>query len=167
MSNRSPAQFRTSAQGSAPLSYQWFINETNLLVGATNAELIFSNVTVTDAGPYLVVVTNPFGAVTSHIAQLTVLLPPQIVAGSPGQSVTITNGSPVTFSVFVEGTPPLAYQWFFEDSPLSGATNSILQFSNVTLSQSGQYSVFVSNARSEEHTSELQSRLHLVCRLLR
>src|SRR2546429_5934167 len=26
--------------------------------------------------------------------------------------------------------------------------------------------VFAANARSEEHTSELQSRLHLVCRLL-
>src|SRR2546422_3344650 len=26
--------------------------------------------------------------------------------------------------------------------------------------------VFASNVRSEEHTSELQSRLHLVCRLL-
>src|SRR2546429_5574771 len=30
----------------------------------------------------------------------------------------------------------------------------------------GQYNLVVGSARSEEHTSELQSRLHLVCRLL-
>src|SRR2546429_4488994 len=29
-----------------------------------------------------------------------------------------------------------------------------------------RFSLFVSHSRSEEHTSELQSRLHLVCRLL-
>src|SRR2546429_2682144 len=37
---------------------------------------------------------------------------------------------------------------------------------NVHESPSGPLTLDASNVRSEEHTSELQSRLHLVCRLL-
>src|SRR2546422_6634487 len=44
-----------------------------------------------------------------------------------------------------------------------GAADSILE--NIPVAQRvGDYLVF--DGRSEEHTSELQSRLHLVCRLL-
>jgi len=143
--NGLPAQLAVSAQGSPPLSYQWFFNQTSVLLGATNAELVFSNVTVGDAGDYFVVVTNPFGAVTSEVAQLTVVRQPKVLDPPSEQNITITNGSSITFSVLAEGTPPLFYQWLFEDSPLADATNSTLTLSNVTFSQSGRYSVLVSN----------------------
>src|SRR2546422_8058841 len=38
--------------------------------------------------------------------------------------------------------------------------------SDIAHSTEQQMAFFVTHARSEEHTSELQSRLHLVCRLL-
>ncbi len=50
-----------TAVGSPPLSYQWRLNGTNL-VGKTNASVGFSNVQVTNAGTYTVVITNSFGA---------------------------------------------------------------------------------------------------------
>src|SRR2546422_1888833 len=37
---------------------------------------------------------------------------------------------------------------------------------NLSFNVSGAFPVNASGTRSEEHTSELQSRLHLVCRLL-
>src|SRR2546422_5970134 len=37
---------------------------------------------------------------------------------------------------------------------------------HVSTARRSQLTVIASSARSEEHTSELQSRLHLVCRLL-
>src|SRR6266436_4118269 len=41
-----------------------------------------------------------------------------------------------------------------------------LVFAEVRMRQSGNYGGAAESVRSEEHTSELQSRLHLVCRLL-
>jgi hypothetical protein len=53
------------------LHYQWRYFGTNLL-GATRSFLTLSNVTIANAGPYSVRVTNYFGAVTSSGATLTV-----------------------------------------------------------------------------------------------
>jgi hypothetical protein len=55
--------------------YQWYINGTNALGGATNALLRLTNVQPAQAGSYTVVVTDPAGAVTSAPALLSVILP--------------------------------------------------------------------------------------------
>jgi len=64
------ANFRVTATGTAPLSYQWLSHGTNL-PGATNLSLTISNVQPTDAGAYAVVVTNWLGCATSQMAELT------------------------------------------------------------------------------------------------
>src|SRR2546422_6187380 len=46
------------------------------------------------------------------------------------------------------------------------ATNTFFRFLQAAASTTSVVLTFVSIVRSEEHTSELQSRLHLVCRLL-
>ncbi len=63
--------FSVSASGSAPLSYQWLLNSNNL-PGATNATLTLTNVQPVNDGNYSVIVSNPFGTVTSSNALLTV-----------------------------------------------------------------------------------------------
>ena len=64
---------------------------------------------------------------------------------APPQSQTALVGSNVTFIVTVAG-PALSYQWFFNGTnALAGATNSTLSLANLTLSQSGSYSVVASN----------------------
>ena len=63
--------FSVSAGGTAPLHYQWRQNGTNL-AGANAYSLTLTSVTVGKAGSYAVVVTNNAGAVTSHVATLTV-----------------------------------------------------------------------------------------------
>ena len=56
------------------MSYQWRFNGTNI-AGATGTSLTLSNVQPAQAGSYSVRVTNAFGAVTSQVATLTVLVP--------------------------------------------------------------------------------------------
>jgi hypothetical protein len=137
--------FSVTAAGTDPLSYQWYFGTANGLADETNSMLSLSNLTILQAGTYQVVISNAYGSVTSAPAQLTVLAPPNIIA-NPTDQVT-TNGSTVQFVVIADGAPPLAYQWFFNDTnQIPGATQSILSLQAVTANDSGAYSVVVSNA---------------------
>lgn len=73
----------------------------------------------------------------------TALTPPVIRHSTPHQSVT--SGSTVQLSVSATGTPPLYYQWYFNDAPISGATGTNLFIPNITTNQAGMYHVTVSN----------------------
>jgi hypothetical protein len=61
-------------------------------------------------------------------------------------SATVDTGGSASFSVAVAGSAPLSYQWLFNSSALSGATNPTLNLSSITTAQAGTYSVTVSNA---------------------
>jgi hypothetical protein len=67
--------FTVGTSGDATLSYQWWFNTNSIVYGATNSTLSITNAQVTNAGIYSVVVTNPYGSVTSAVATLTVTIP--------------------------------------------------------------------------------------------
>jgi alpha-tubulin suppressor-like RCC1 family protein len=60
-----------TAIGTLPLNYQWLKNGVNI-PDATNATLTLNSVTAADAGVYSVVVSNPYGSVTSSLASLVI-----------------------------------------------------------------------------------------------
>ena len=60
----SPATFTANASGPTPLFYQWWFG-TSRLYGATNSIYTIASVQTTNVGSYVVVVSNPGGAVTS------------------------------------------------------------------------------------------------------
>jgi hypothetical protein len=73
-----------------------------------------------------------------------------LIAAAPSitnqpQSLAVVVSNTATFSVGAAGTQPLAYQWCFNGSPLSGAVAAVLTLTNVQTSQDGNYSVTVSN----------------------
>jgi pectate lyase len=62
-------------------------------------------------------------------------------------SLTVTQGQTAGFSVWADGTAPLAYQWYFNaNTLLSGQTGTNLTLTNVQGTNAGSYSVRVSNA---------------------
>src|SRR5690606_17306480 len=86
------ASFNVQADGTAPISFQWFFQGIPL-PGKTHLTLTLNNVQFTNAGEYLVVVSNPYGSATSAVATLTVLpvpdcspAPAGLVAWWPGES---------------------------------------------------------------------------------
>ncbi len=132
------------ATGTAPLTYQWRLNGVNV-GGATNATLALTNVQNAQAGPYVVVVSNAGGAVTSAPpAVLTVSVPPAIQTQPAGQ--TVAAGGSATFTVVASGTAPLSYQWRRNGASLSGQTNSTLTINGVQAGNLGDYSVLVVNS---------------------
>lgn len=67
------ATFNVGVTGTAPLSFQWYFNTNTPLPGLTNATAQFAITSTNQAGGYSVIVTNSAGAVTSSVAQLTVV----------------------------------------------------------------------------------------------
>ncbi|HTY88688.1 MAG TPA: immunoglobulin domain-containing protein [Candidatus Acidoferrum sp.] len=158
----STATFAVTASGTTPFSYQWQVNGTNLveggnISGATTNVLTLSNVQTNDAGIYTVIVTNPGGSVTSSNALLTVLTAPLITRQPTNQTVGL--GANATLVVTAIGLQPLSYQWQLDGTNLvdggnvSGATTNVLNISSAQLTNSGLYTVVVTNTAGSATSS--------------
>jgi alpha-tubulin suppressor-like RCC1 family protein len=132
-----------TAMGLAPLSYQWTMFGTNL-AGATNYFLSMPSLQPAQQGSYNVVVSNPFGTVTSTVAQVTVLVPASIASQSG--SANVLAGQSFSLSVTPAGTAPFTYRWMFENVNISGGTNQTLTINNAQAANEGIYRVAVANA---------------------
>ena len=136
------------AATTAPLTYQWQFASLNI-GGQTNQSLALSFVTTNQAGPYRVIVSNPYGSVTSSVVVLTVNAYP----GSPTiisqpASVTIRSGETASFSVGAVGDAPLTYGWY---NGMAGFTSSYVganssSYSAGVLTNNTSYWVSVSNS---------------------
>ena len=148
--------FSVAATGTQPLIYQWGFDGTNL-VGATDSTLTLTNVQASQAGNYSVLVTNLYGAATSSVASLTVIvpaIPPTIVSQTPNQIVLL--GSTATFSVTVSGSEPLSYWWSRNGMPIPNATNSSYTLLNAQLTDSGSsFSCLVTNLYGSAASSNM------------
>jgi hypothetical protein len=137
------AQFSVVAQGTEPISYRWYFNETNLLAGATTSALELPAVTLAQSGHYSVVVSNAWGTATGN-ATLNVLGLPSFVLQPV--SISIPLGGTANFTALASGNPEPTYQWFFEETnALPGATGPSLVITDATLAQGGSYTVLASN----------------------
>jgi hypothetical protein len=150
-------QIAVTATSSAPLSFQWQRNGSNLadggaVSGANTSALGLSSVQTNDSGGFRVVITNSLGAGTSAVAVLTVdaALKAPVISAQPTNQ-TVVAGASVSFVVNAAGSPPLGFQWRFngtnlpEGGQISGSATSNLLI-NYTLPQnSGNYSVVVTN----------------------
>jgi alpha-tubulin suppressor-like RCC1 family protein len=160
----SNATFTTTISGSQPMSLQWYFNNSPLveggrISGSTNPVLNITGVITNDGGNYFVVASNFVGVTTSSVAVLTpIILPPTII--TPPVSQSIIQGSNVTFSAVVYGTPPYSYQWSLNGNPLAddgihivGSGTSSLNISNLTTADAGTYSLTVTNVSGSASAS--------------
>jgi hypothetical protein len=85
------AKFSVTVGGSVPYAYQWMLNGTNVVAGATSSSYTLSPVQPAQAGSYSCIVTNPYGSSNSMEAVMTVLPVP---SGYPG---AIVGNNPVGY----------------------------------------------------------------------
>ena len=135
--------FTVTAEGDAPLSYQWRFNGLDI-AGETNDTLLVTNAQEAQAGEYSVEVSNPVGFTVSPLARLTIVTPPNII--SPPRSVNGLVGGDASFRVVAGGTGPLGYQWLYNGGRIAGATNATFLLTDLVTEQAGDYWVEVSNA---------------------
>ena len=132
-----------TAAGLPPLAYQWTLFGTNI-PGATNYFLSMASVQVAQQGDYYAVVRNAYGAVTSTVAHVSVLLGPSIASQS--SNTTVLAGQSVSLSVTPAGSAPFSYRWMFENGNVTGGTTQTLSVNNAQAANEGIYRVVVNNA---------------------
>jgi len=143
------ATFSVGVTGTPPFSYQWR-KDNVVLPGATGDRFSLTNLQVSSAGAYTVVITNLAGAATSQVAVLTIMLPPEITVQPQNQTVAV--GAGVSFSVSASGTSPLSFQWQHSGTNLaaggrwSGVNSAVLTLINAQPADAGSYAVVVTNS---------------------
>ena len=146
-----------AAIGTQPIGYQWYFKNAPLsddshIAGSGTPSLAIKNAQTNDAGGYFVVATNAYGAATSSIANLSIVLPVVIIQQPSNQ--VLGAGSNFVLNVEADGTGPFSYQWFRNNAPLtdntriSGSTTSSLSVSGAQTADSGSYTVVVTNVLS-------------------
>ena len=150
------ANFSVEAVGGGDLVYQWRKGGV-AIAGATSASLNFSDVALSDAGSYDLVVSNSVNSVTSAAVSLLVnkldenkqdVINPVEILSQP-QSLAVSEGEQAAFSVTAEGGGELSYQWRKDGVEIQGATDSSLVLGSAVLSDAGLYDVVISNSESE------------------
>jgi hypothetical protein len=168
VSSYSPPTYQWMAGAVGSGTYTNLVNANNIS-GSTTANLTISGMTAANVADYLVVVSNPGGSVTSSVATLTLLAPPQVpVVLDQPQPLTLLVGRTGQFRVWPVGQAPLSYQWQVGAQPdgafasladgnwLSGSTTTNLFLANLTLDKAGYYRVVVSNPNGSVTSSVVQ-----------
>jgi gamma-glutamyltranspeptidase/glutathione hydrolase len=144
--------FDVAATG-MPLFYQWYRNGVPLadggLIGGVNTPHL-TVASVTSGAVYSVTVTNGGLSLTSAPAALTINGAPVIIS-QPSNSTNII-GTLATFYANETGSTPLTFRWLKNGAPfsdgnnISGATTTQLNVDSVLSSDSGSYSLWVTNS---------------------
>ena len=119
--------------------HNWTAQQTTIPAGALGTNTIFRWIQLNNSGSFYdhwALDDVLFSASSSAHA-------PVIIASPADQTVSL--GGATMFSLVVDGTPPLAYQWRFNGNDLVNQTNATLKLTNVSTNQVGTYSVAVSN----------------------
>ena len=133
------------ANGSNPLTYQWFKNG-QAIPGATSSTFSIASVSEGDAGTFTVTVKNEVGSVGSSASVVTITpqgKAPEIV--SHPRDVVVGEGKGFSLTVVANGTEPMQYQWMKDGQALSGQTSLVLEVAAAKLSDAGSYSLRILN----------------------
>ena len=145
--------FRVSASCPTTTICQWRKNGS-VIAGATNAALSFSSVGASDVAIYDVLITWPWGTLTSQTASLNLLE----VALEPDSALWV-SGADLVLRCEGVGWPSLSYKWYSNNIPISGADKPTLAFDSLLPSMAAGYRCMISNGFASVQSREVLVRL--------
>ena len=146
------ATFTVAVESLGTPVFQWF-HQGKILKYATGSQLVLTNLTLADAGDYRVDIlqgTTTLHSRTAHL-QLIKSAPPSLLQVPSSQQPLGTSG---VLSATAAGWGNLTYQWFKDEKPIAGGTNSTLDLGTVKTESAGKYRVEVKDAanNTSSHT---------------
>lgn len=145
----SSSTFSVVAMGNPSLAFQWYNGNPGsgtILAGQTNASLIVTPTAVNQVSNYYAVVTNSISSATSAVATLTVYRSPVITQQPGPNNLTLLAGGSTSFTVGANAALPLSYFWKRNGTFVPGGTSLTLALNNLQVSDTGNYTVTVSNS---------------------
>jgi hypothetical protein len=135
--------FSITAAGTAPLSYQWQKDGSNVAGDSNSSSYTISSLAEDDNGTYRAVVSNAYGTANSNGAALKVGYAPAVATHPTGQF--IVAGNSVTFSLTATGTAVLTYQWQKDGVDISGANSSSYNIASTVRTDAATYRCVIGN----------------------
>ncbi len=129
----------TVAGGLSPYNYQWYYSNGTAITGATTSTLSFKANSTGTYNIYLNVTDSLNYKVKSNVATINVYSQPSVVISPVSVSMTVGTVQQFTSST-VGGLIPYTYQWYLNDSAVSGATTSTWNFTPTAV---GHYKVYL------------------------
>jgi len=130
-----------TASGTPPLEYQWFL-DGSLIDDATSSTYSKLSITGSSCGVYTCTVTNDGGEATTEDINITMV--PVVLSHTADLNRLVGNAC--ILSVTADGSAVLSYQWYKDDVPISGQIDSNLVFSDLQVTDTGEYRCYVSNS---------------------
>jgi hypothetical protein len=144
----------TTNGGAPPYSFQWYLNDT-MIPGATDQTWVF---TPSSLGSYNIYanVTTSFGLTTKSNTATVTVNPALSIDISPTSVIMDVSQSRLFNSTVFGGTSPYTYQWYLNNSLVSGATSGNWTF---TPNSTGIYLIYanVTDSISSQATSNTAS----------
>ncbi|MFC2136825.1 immunoglobulin domain-containing protein [Bacteroidota bacterium] len=127
--------------------YQWQkdgVNVTDIgsISGSKTNNIVFTGITISDAGNYTCDITNGCGTITSNNASLGV--DESILITVQPSDQTGCEGDDISFTVVASGTN-INYQWFKNGVIMPGETNPNLILTGITPADTTNYTCVASN----------------------
>jgi len=94
--------FLVGADGPPPFSYQWTFHGAPVN-GGTGAILVLTNVIPAQAGSYSVIVANPYGSITSSVANLSVTIDSSIITSA--LTASVAQGAAFAYTIAGQHSP--------------------------------------------------------------
>ena len=140
----SNAVFSIRASGGPPLAFQWR-KDGNAMPNGFMETLIITNVSKNDEGQYNCTVSNSeIGRnISSASCSLTVLEKTTVAIQRP-TAIPFHEGDSVRLIADAKGANPLTYQWYKNKSEITGEQSQSLLLTNVSLLNSGLYTILAS-----------------------
>jgi len=141
-----PEGFILRGSNGTPSGVYRVLSSTDLLAPA-NAWATVSTNTFDAAGHFESTNPVPAGAAQNFYRLLSggeFPIAPLITTQPSGLAVLAGQNAP--FTVVASGSSPLAFQWYFEDAPITGATASSYTVTAATTNDAGNYHVVITNS---------------------
>ncbi|MFC2138075.1 immunoglobulin domain-containing protein, partial [Bacteroidota bacterium] len=110
-------------------TYQWRKNGVEV-TGETDSIIYIASVEAGDAGSYTCNVSGDFGNIETNPIFISISEVPDIV--TQPASAFVQEGNEVKPALFVSGTAPIVYMWYYNGTIIPGANSSSLTISSFT-----------------------------------
>ena len=153
------ATFYAAAEGTPPLSYQWYDQNNEAIRGATNSMLVLSNLSSSASGnSYYAVAISSYGLSQSGAATLTVVSGAPQIYGNLQSQCFVSGGGTISIPLAVYGTMPLSCRWQRSDTNavnwtnltdngrITGSQSNVLTIAYAQPSDAGDYQMIITNA---------------------